>query len=191
MFLVTQYIFCPTSSVKLPSFPNVTQLCCTCVGRCPQFPAADLFSSQPLPQIAPSHRPRLAPAIILKMDSVTLPRTFDDTTPAEMLKPVNRRRASPSRSPILGHGHQQSYNTISSGSAHNDNLTDLPPEDQRETTQAREDENVEETTEQGQPWIGTRIWHSFKRWERDNLELVLENRQSVARDHLGIPRKTL
>jgi uncharacterized membrane protein YidH (DUF202 family) len=34
-------------------------------------------------------------------------------------------------------------------------------------------------------WIGKRIWEAAKGWEREHLELILENTDSVARDHLG------
>ena len=36
------------------------------------------------------------------------------------------------------------------------------------------------------PWFAKRIWNAFRQWEQEHLELVLENKQSVARDHLGV-----
>jgi len=102
------------------------------------------------------------------MDDITLPRSFQDTTPAEQMKPIPKRRKSSSasqRSPILENT-QASYQTI---------------------TPAQREESPEQEVEarQREPWFGKRIYDRILKWERDNLELVLENKQSVARDHLG------
>src|SRR5271156_5552995 len=109
------------------------------------------------------------------MDDVTLPRSFQDTTPAEMLKDYSRRRKaspSPSRSPILEESRQQSnYQTISPTSSR--------PE--QEPPHAEEHEEQEDNPEQQdppRPWLGKRIWKSIQEWEKNNLELVLENKQS-------------
>jgi|SRR5579859_701464 len=108
------------------------------------------------------------------MDSVTVPRSFRDTTPAEQMRPVIERRksASPSqRSPILENSQAQTtYNAITPSEA-----------------QASPEEHTPERTEETrrEPWLGRRVWDGVKKWERQHLELVLENKQSVARDHLG------
>ena len=108
------------------------------------------------------------------MDNITLPRSFEDTTPAEQMKPVSRRRKSPSpsqRSPILENSQATaSYNTITSS--------------EREALPEHEAERTQETRRE--PWLGRRMWDWVRKWESEHLELVLENKQSVARDHLGI-----
>lgn len=38
---------------------------------------------------------------------------------------------------------------------------------------------------QQKKWIGAKLWEVLLAWEREHIELVLENTQSVARDHLG------
>ena len=111
------------------------------------------------------------------MDNVTLPRSFADTTPAEQMKPISRRRkSSPSqRSPILEN--PQAHNAY----------TTIAPE-QRNSPSEREhspEQDPEHEDTPRQPWIGKRIWDGILAWEREHLELVLENKQSVARDHLG------
>jgi len=118
------------------------------------------------------------------MDDITLPRSFEDTTPAEMLKDYSRKRKtspSPSRSPILEVSRQQSnYQTISPTSSR-------PAQQQQHAEEEHEEqEDVPEHQEQARSWFGKRIWNSLWEWEKNNLELVLENKQSVARDHLGL-----
>lgn len=114
------------------------------------------------------------------MDNVTLPRSFGDTTPAEQMKPIPRRRKSSSsqRSPILEHSQaQNTYNTITPEQHNTPSERDDSP-----------DQGSEHEETPPQRWIGRRIWDGILQWERDNLELVLENKQSVARDHLGTIR---
>jgi hypothetical protein len=129
------------------------------------------------------------------MEDVTLPRSFEDTTPAEMMKTIKRRRSSHSRSrsPILQDDpHRPNYNSITSTSARHENRIGNRNEPRTEnpvTSMQREEENEEaveaSSEEAAKPCFGRRMWTNFTRWERNHLELVLENKQSVARDHLG------
>ena len=117
------------------------------------------------------------------MDTVTLPRSFEDTTPAEMMKNYPRRRPSRSsqsqRSPILEPvGQPQNYSSITPV---NFNLE----RNQNTVEEPHSDEHEESDEEVHREWWGKRIWRTFQKWERDHFELVLENKQSVARDHLG------
>ena len=48
-----------------------------------------------------------------------------------------------------------------------------------------EEEHEDPDEESRRECFGKRIWFAFKKWEADHLELVLANKQSVARDHLG------
>lgn len=45
--------------------------------------------------------------------------------------------------------------------------------------------NIELQVQERQPWFGKRAWMAIRQWEQEHVELVLENKQSVARDHLG------
>ena len=120
------------------------------------------------------------------MDDVTLSRSFGDTTPAEALKDLPRRKVDPSSSDddqarMVGRTQPpRNYNTISQGepSSH-----EHQPALETESSREHESEVQHDVTRPG--WIGKRIWDSWIHWERDHLELVLENKQSVARDHLG------
>jgi hypothetical protein len=117
------------------------------------------------------------------MDNVTLPRSFEDTTPAEVMKDFPKQSSSESRSPILRTSSQpQNYQSISPTTSNTGRPQ--PPD----TGQNDEEEEREESHEEvlPQPWFGKRLWNGFRQWEQDHLELVLENKQSVARDHLGI-----
>jgi len=133
------------------------------------------------------------------MEDVTLPRSFEDTTPAEMMKTITRRQSSPSRSPILQDDtNRPTYNAITSTSSRHENHIgnrNEPRTENPEASMQREDEDEEavETSseEPAKPWFGRRMWTSFTRWERSHLELVLENKQSVARDHLANERTYL
>ena len=114
------------------------------------------------------------------MDDVTLPRSFEDTTPAEMMKDYPRRRLSRSsqsqHSPVLEPIRQpQNYNSI----------TPVNSENQNTAEESHSEEHEESDEEVHDEWYGKRIWMTFRQWERNHLELVLENKQSVARDHLG------
>ena len=115
------------------------------------------------------------------MGAITVPRSFEDTTPAEMMRNFSRRRSSSAHSPILDDAQPRSYDSIrprqQALERDHDNQEHRPSE-HREGQASSEAE--------GSPWIGRRIWDSVQQWERDHLELVLENKQSVARDHLGI-----
>lgn len=118
------------------------------------------------------------------MDDITLPRSFEDTTPAEMMKDYPRRRLSRSsqsqHTPVLEAIEQpQNYHSITPTISHLEN-----DRDNGEGADAEEHEESEE--EAHNVWFGKRIWRSFQEWERNHLELVLENKQSVARDHLGL-----
>ena len=117
------------------------------------------------------------------MDEVTLPRSFEDTTPAEMMKDYPRRRPSRSsqsqHSPILGPvGQPQNYSAITPV---NSNLE----RNQNTAEESHSEEHEESDEEVHHEWLGKRIWRTFQEWEQNHLELVLENKQSVARDHLG------
>jgi Domain of unknown function (DUF202) len=108
------------------------------------------------------------------MDDITLPLS---TTPAEMMK--DRRRSSQSR--IIETSPQpQNYNSITPSEPHSEqNATE-------ETLQSDHDEGGESEEESQHEWFGKRMWVALRQWEQNNLELILENKQSVARDHLGI-----
>jgi hypothetical protein len=119
------------------------------------------------------------------MESVTVPRSFDDTIPAEMMKAIQRRpNPSPSRAPILDEQDQhRSYSSVIPTQAESEGQ-EIAENDAR----AQDEVSERETTsheEHRRQWIGSRIWEGIKEWERDNVEMVLENKQSVARDHLG------
>src|SRR5947207_16019020 len=73
----------------------------------------------------------------------------------------------------------QNYHSISPRSSQLEN-----DRDNGEGADAEQHEESEE--EAHNVWFGKRIWRSFQEWERNHLELVLENKQSVARDHLGL-----
>jgi hypothetical protein len=57
----------------------------------------------------------------------------------------------------------------------------------REQSPEPEPEHTDDRSREA--WLGKRVWDGILRWEKENLELVLENKQSVARDHLGTPHK--
>jgi hypothetical protein len=118
------------------------------------------------------------------MDDVTLPRSFEDTTPAEMLKDFPRQRSSQSRSPILQASRQPSNYQSISPTTSNTQRNQSRSEPAHESDNRDQEEPHDESP--SQPWFGKRIWRAFREWEQDNLELILENKQSVARDHLGI-----
>src|SRR5437762_2617278 len=107
------------------------------------------------------------------MDDVTLPRSFEDTTPAEMMKDYPRQRLSGSsqsqHSPIQEAIPQpQNYNSINPV---NSNLE----RDQNNGEGANAEEHEETEEEFHDEWFGKRIWKGFQEWERNHLELVLEN----------------
>jgi hypothetical protein len=121
------------------------------------------------------------------MDDITLPRSFEDTIPAEMMKDGPRRQSSQSRLPILEATRQQqaqNYNSITTGNTTNpeSNQEGVPTQHESDTDE-RDDSHDEEERHH---WFGKRMWIAFREWEQNNVELVLENRQSVARDNLGI-----
>ena len=115
------------------------------------------------------------------MEAATLPGSFEDTTPAEMLRELNRRKQSSPHPPLVRDAPQpKSYKTIPSGS---DRVQ------QSSNVSSVEEQHEEEEIHAPEPprkWLGGRIWDAVTTWERDHIELVLENKQSVARDHLGI-----
>ena len=120
------------------------------------------------------------------MDDVTVLRSFGDTTPAEALKDMPRRKADPPSSDddqaqlVSRTQPSQNYNTIAQrGPGSHEHQPG------RETESSREHESEGEHEVTRRDWIGKRIWNSWIRWEQDHLELLLENKQSVARDHLG------
>lgn len=121
------------------------------------------------------------------MDDVTLPHSFEDTTPAEIMKDYPRRRSSQSRSPILEASRQQqaqNYSSITTGNTINSGSNQEGVIRQHESdTDEREESHHEE---ERHDWFGKRMWTVFREWEQNHLELVLENKQSVARDHLGL-----
>jgi hypothetical protein len=116
------------------------------------------------------------------MEAVTLPRSFEDTTPAEMMRNFTRRRSSSGHSPILDNIQPRGYNSIRPRQQPLERHHDTP--EHRPSPERAEGETSWVQT--GDLWIGRRIWDAVQLWERENLELVLENKQSVARDHLGI-----
>jgi len=118
------------------------------------------------------------------MDDVTLPRSFEDTTPAEMMKDFPRQRSSQSGSPILQASRQTSNYQSISPTTSNTQRNQSRSEPAHESDNSDQEEPHDESP--SHPWFGKRIWNAFREWEQDNLELVLENKQSVARDHLGI-----
>jgi hypothetical protein len=121
------------------------------------------------------------------MDDVTLPRSFEDTTPAEMMKDLSKKR-SPSQSPILDERRQpRNYSSINPSTSQAERIP--APTEQLSESDIEAEDTVEE--EEPREWLGKRIWVVIWKWERDNLELVLENKQSVARDHLGMLEQSL
>ena len=115
------------------------------------------------------------------MDAFTVPRSFEDTTPAEVMKDFSKQPKSQSQTPILSAATQpaQNYRSISPTSSRFQ-LEETP---ENESNVQGHAESNEETK---RPWFGKRIWTAIRQWEEDHVELVLENKQSVARDHLGI-----
>lgn len=114
------------------------------------------------------------------MGDPALPQAFEDAVPTETMKATSGRTSSPSRSPILEQSQQpQTYSTILSSNSNpigNQNTVEVSHES---------DEENRRPPDEPHGWLGKRIWMAIQRWERDHLELVLENKQSVARDHLG------
>jgi len=120
------------------------------------------------------------------MNNVTLPRSFEDTIPAEQMKDYPRRKSSPeARSPILETFRQQSYQSISPTTS-NTRIRNQPSQLEPVHDSEEPQREVPHDESPPRPWFGKRIWNGFRQWEQDNLELVLENKQSVARDHLGM-----
>ena len=118
------------------------------------------------------------------MDTVTLPRSFRDTTPAEMMRDFTRRRQTSPHPPLVKDQRAQpkGYDSIASTSTSNrDGESSEPPQ----TGESREEE-VHSSPRPKKRWLISRIWDAVNTWEREHVELVLENKQSVARDHLGI-----
>ena len=103
------------------------------------------------------------------------------------MKDYPRKGSPQARTPIL-ETFRQSQNYESTGLTTSDpqRIRRQPsqPEPRRGSEQHERDVSPDEPV--AQPWFGKRIWNAFRRWEEDNLELVLENKQSVARDHLGM-----
>lgn len=119
------------------------------------------------------------------MDDVTLPRNFQDTTPAEALKDMPRRKTDPAsddaqRRLVATTQPAPNYNTIIQRAP-----TSREQQHAEETESSQGLPSDDEHEEQDPGWIGKRIWNAWLAWEHDHLELVLENKQSVARDHLG------
>src|ERR1700737_218888 len=98
------------------------------------------------------------------MENITLPRSFEDTTPAEMMKSFQNRRSSPSRSPILEDDvHARGYNSITSASAPNTNR----PELQGETRQQDEDHaEARDRADHRRGGVGGGFGKRFQKWER-------------------------
>jgi hypothetical protein len=122
------------------------------------------------------------------MENVALPRCCEETTPTEATKDMPRRKVDPSSDDDherLVHATQASrnYNTITQrgSSSHEHRHAEEPESTHGHHSDGEHDEAA------SRDWIGKRLWNSWKRWEEDHLELKLENTQSVARDHLGIP----
>jgi hypothetical protein len=119
------------------------------------------------------------------IDTVTTtPHSNEKNLPTEFDMKGSKRRASPTpgSEPILGAESQTpNYQSVTSTSGTGDarNRTDPgnAPENQDRHEQHQEEERV---------GILRRIWNLMRQWERDHLKLVLENKGSVARDHLGI-----
>ena len=129
-----------------------------------------------------------------KMDPVTLPRSFEDTTPAEMMRDFPRRRQTQTSDsehpPLVNRDSQQpvprSYDSISSPSTvRRDGAVESHVSEGH--LELEEEDSRQPSSPPPKKWIGKRIWEAVNTWERENVELVLENKQSVARDHLGIP----
>jgi hypothetical protein len=127
------------------------------------------------------------------MEAVTIPRSFEDTTPAQMLRDFTRRRTSSPHPPLKKdqQAPPESYGSVPSastsqrtpgGHAEHGGDEHVPSEDDREDSPE---------PQPPKKWRVRRIWDAVKTWERDNVELVLENKQSVARDHLGISLSSL
>jgi hypothetical protein len=119
------------------------------------------------------------------MDAVALPRSFEDTTPAEALKDMPRRKTDPAlddaqRRLVTTTQPTPNYNTITQRAP-----TSREHQHAEETESSQGLHSDDEHEEQEPGWIGKRIWTAWTAWESEHLELVLENKQSVARDHLG------
>ena len=119
------------------------------------------------------------------MDDVTLPPFFEDTTPAEALKTMPRRKINPSSS-------DDDQERLVSRTQAAQNYSSIIPRLQSSHERQHEDDNGSqghesetEHDETKRPWFGKRLWDAWWEWDREHLELVLENKQSVARDHLG------
>lgn len=121
------------------------------------------------------------------MEGVTLPPSFEDTTPAEQMKDYPRKSSPEARSPILETFRQsQNYESISPTTSNPQRIRRRPSQPEPRDGSEQHERDVSPDEPVAQPWFGRRIWNAFRRWEEDNLELVLENKQSVARDHLGM-----
>lgn len=121
------------------------------------------------------------------MDDITHPPSFPGTTPSEKMKGRLPGQSNQSRSPILGairqEPHPQNYSSITPG---NSNTSERNQEAVVENPQHEDEtDEGEESHDEAHGWFGSRMWAAFRHWERNHLELILENKQSVARDHLG------
>src|SRR5436309_1365233 len=112
------------------------------------------------------------------MDDVTLPKSFEDTTPAEMMKDFPRRRTSQANLPILASTQQpQNYNSISPSTSNIERQQQPVEGDQQSEEEHRVTDSDSETQRH---WFGKRIWTTLREWEQGHVELILENKQSVA-----------